>query len=220
MPIRFGEFELDEGRRQLLRDGEPVHLASKQFLLLQMLIERRPNAIAKRELYDRLWPSTFVSADNLPSLIAELRTTLGDDAHHPRYIRTVHGFGYAFCGDTDTPPPPPRENDACVAVLTGERIDLRLGEGETIIGRERSLRCTIDDPSVSRHHAAVTCGGETFAIRDLGSKNGTFVGGIRLAAPRELRDGDVVTLGNVRVVFHRAPAESTITVARGEGTGE
>lgn len=211
MPVRFGEFVMDEGRRQLLRDGEPLHLPAKQFALLQLLVERRPNAIPKRELYDRLWPSTYVSPDNLSSLIADLRVTLGDDTHHPRFIRTIHGFGYAFCGEAGSPRPP---GDVCVATLAGPHIDLRLAEGETILGREHGLRGTIDDPSVSRHHAAVACTHDSCVIRDLGSKNGTFVGGVRISAPRELRDGDLVELGSIRLFFRRTPAESTITVRR------
>ena len=209
MPVRFGDFELDDGRRQLLRGGELLHLPLKQFALLQLLIERRPNAISKHELQDRLWPNTFVSPDNLASLIADLRMALGDDARHPRFIRTIHGFGYAFCGE----PGLPASDDAQerVATLIGRNVDLRLPAGETILGRERGA---IDDPSVSRHHAAITCTPDSCAIRDLGSKNGTFVGGVRVTAPRELHDGDVVELGNMRLVFHRAPAQSTITVRR------
>jgi DNA-binding winged helix-turn-helix (wHTH) protein len=202
MPIRFDDFEFDEGRRLLLRNGEPLRVPTKQFLLLQLLIERRPNAIPKRELYDRLWPSTYVSDVNLPGLIAELRTTLGDDAREPRYIRTVHGFGYAFCGDVA--PAPSVEN--AVATLG----PVRLIDGETILGRGAS----IDDPSVSRRHAAIVCKDGSFAIHDLGSKNGTSVGGVRVnETPRELHDGDVVTLGSVRLVFHRTRASSTITMA-------
>ena len=211
MPTRFGEFVMDEGRRQLLRAGEPLHLPAKQFTLLQLLIERRPNAIPKRELYDRLWPGTHVSPDNLASLIADLRMALGDDAHHPHFIRTIHGFGYAFCGDLESPPP---LDEAGVATLVGQNVHLRLAEGETILGRERGLRGVIDHPSVSRHHAAIACTHDSCVIRDLGSKNGTFVGGLRISVQRELRDGDVVELGSVRLVFHRTPALSTITVMR------
>lgn len=205
MTIRFGEFELDEGRRQVLRGGEPLHLSAKQFLLLQILVAQRPNAVAKRELYDRLWPSTFVSDVNLPSLIAELRTALGDDARTPRFIRTVHGFGYAFCGETDQAP---AGDPRFVASLTGDPWQVRLASGETILGR-----ATIEDGSVSRRHAAVTCDATSCTIRDLESKNGTFLGGVRVCEPRELADGDVVTLGSVRLVFHRAAAGgSTITL--------
>ena len=213
MPIRFDDFELDEGRRQLLRHGEPLRVPTKQFLLLQILIERRPNAVAKRELYDRLWPSTFVSEVNLPSLIGELRTTLGDDAHEPRFIRTVHGFGYAFCGHIDAPLPAP-ETENAVATLVGNTWSVRLPPGETLLGRDAALRGFIDDPSVSRRHSAIVCDADAFHIRDLGSKNGTFVGGVRVTeVPRELHDGDVVTLGSVRLAFHRARPDTTITMA-------
>jgi DNA-binding winged helix-turn-helix (wHTH) protein len=212
MPIRFDDFELDEGRRQLLRHGEPLRVPAKQFLLLQILIERRPNAVAKRELYDRLWPSTFVSDVNLPSLIAELRTTLGDDAHEPRFIRTVHGFGYAFCGEIDEPARAAVEN--AVATLAGEHSTIRIALGETVLGRDASLRGFIDHPSVSRRHAAITCENDTFHLRDLGSKNGTLLGGVRVTdTPRELHDGDVVTVGSVRLTFHRARPNTTITMA-------
>jgi DNA-binding winged helix-turn-helix (wHTH) protein len=215
MPTRFDDFELDEGRRQLLRGGEPLRVPAKQFLLLQMLIERRPNAVPKRELQDRLWPNTFVSDVNLPSLIADLRTTLGDDAHDPRFIRTVHGFGYAFCGTTDATAPV-AEVENVLATLTSAHAAIRLARGETILGRGVS----IDDPSVSRRHAAITCDNDAFHIRDLASKNGTSVGGVNVnETPRELHDGDVVMLGSVRLVFHRARPESTITMERRRPAG-
>jgi DNA-binding winged helix-turn-helix (wHTH) protein len=203
MPIRFDDFELDEGRRQLLRNGEPLHVSAKQFTLLQVLIERRPNAVPKRELYERLWPNTYVSDVNLPSIVAELRTILGDDAHEPRFIRTVHGFGYAFCGLSA----PEIENP--VATLMGDGCTIRLAPGETILGRD-----TASHPSVSRTHAAIVCNGDTCHVRDLGSKNGTTVGGVRIGeVPRELHDGDVVTLGSLRLTFRRARPASTITMA-------
>jgi DNA-binding winged helix-turn-helix (wHTH) protein len=206
MPIRFDDFEFDEGRRQLLRNGEPLHVPAKQFLLLQLLIERRPNAIAKRELYERLWPSTYVSDVNLPGLIAELRTTLGDDARNPHYIRTVHGFGYAFCGNADAPAV--LDSDVVLATLVGPMTTVRITTGETILGR-----AMIDEPSVSRRHAAIVCKDDEFTIHDLGSKNGTALGGTQVNdTPRELHDGDVITLGSARLVFHRTRPTSTLTL--------
>jgi len=216
MAVHFDEFELDEGRRQVLRGGEPLHLPPKAFLLLQILIEQRPNAVSKRELYDRLWPSTFVSDTNLPTIVAELRTALGDDAHARRFIRTVHGFGYAFCGDVDGPMPAD-DSEPAVASLAGPRHHLRLVEGENVIGRDPSLRCAVDDPSVSRRHAVIVAAPGSFTVRDLGSKNGTLVGGIRLAGdPRDLRDGDDITFGSLQLTFHvSSPTASTITVGPG-----
>jgi DNA-binding winged helix-turn-helix (wHTH) protein len=212
MTIRFGDFELDEGRRQLLRAGEPLRLSAKQFLLLKTLVEQRPNAVSKRELYDRLWPATYVSEVNLPTLIGELRNALEDDAHQPRFIRTVHGFGYAFCGDAGGVEPAVAESP--VAYLAGTSCNLPLAEGENVIGRDPSLRCSIDDPSVSRRHAAIVCRGDQATLRDLHSKNGTYVGGVRVSTDRDLRDGEDVTLGSVRMLFRRTSPESTITLAR------
>ena len=93
----FGDFTLDLEARELLRAGAPVSLSPKAFQLLGILVESCPRALAKSELQDRLWPGTFVVEKNLTNLVGEIREALSDDAAHPRYIRTVHRFGYAFC---------------------------------------------------------------------------------------------------------------------------
>ena len=73
--VSFGPFTLDADTRQLLCDPDqkPVHLSPKAYDLLCVLVERRPKAIAKADLHEHLWPSTFVSEATLASLIAELR---------------------------------------------------------------------------------------------------------------------------------------------------
>src|SRR5262245_760478 len=83
----------------LLRGGTEAPLSPKAFQLLELLLERRPNAVSKSEIQERLWPKTFVSEGNLTVLMAEIRKALGDSGASPRFIRTVHGFGYAFSGD-------------------------------------------------------------------------------------------------------------------------
>ena len=96
MPTHFDDFTLDESRRELLRANETIHLSPKAFQLLSILTEETPRAISKSDLQERLWPDTFVTEGNLPGLVAELRTALGDDAREPRFIRTLYGFGYSF----------------------------------------------------------------------------------------------------------------------------
>jgi DNA-binding winged helix-turn-helix (wHTH) protein/Tfp pilus assembly protein PilF len=98
MRISFGDCTFDSASRTLQRGGESVRLSGKAFQLLEMLLAARPNPIAKEDLFARLWPDTFVSDANLASLVKEIRAALGDDARAPRYIRTVHRFGYAFSG--------------------------------------------------------------------------------------------------------------------------
>jgi TolB-like protein/DNA-binding winged helix-turn-helix (wHTH) protein len=99
MSFWFGEFELDQERRQLLRSGEPVPLEPKAYELLSLLLERRPRALSRAQIRDVIWPGTFVSESTLAVVVNGIRHALGDDARAPRFIRTVHGFGYAFCGE-------------------------------------------------------------------------------------------------------------------------
>ena len=99
MKLHFANNQLDCASRQLWHDGREVRLSTKAFDLLALLAERRPAAVPKSDIKDRLWPETFVSDTNLPTLIAEVRDALGDDARQGQFIRTVHGFGYAqICG--------------------------------------------------------------------------------------------------------------------------
>jgi DNA-binding winged helix-turn-helix (wHTH) protein/WD40 repeat protein len=102
MSFWFGEFELDQERRQLLRSGEPVPLEPKAYELLSLLLERRPRALSRAQIRDAIWPQTFVSESTLAVVVNAIRQALGDDARAPQFIRTVHGFGYAFCGEART----------------------------------------------------------------------------------------------------------------------
>jgi DNA-binding winged helix-turn-helix (wHTH) protein len=103
----FGDFGLDEERRQLLRAGMPLALEPKAYELLGLLLARRPRALSKAQIRDVLWPGTFVSESALAGLVTDLRSVFGDDPRRPRFIRTVHGFGYAFCGEAREDGRPP-----------------------------------------------------------------------------------------------------------------
>ena len=87
MRIQFAEFILDLGSRQLLRNGHEVRVVPKAFDLLELLLERRPDAVSREEIRDRLWPDTFVSESTLTSLVTDLRAALDDDAAEPRFVR-------------------------------------------------------------------------------------------------------------------------------------
>jgi eukaryotic-like serine/threonine-protein kinase len=97
--LRFGPFTLDLESRQLTSAGREIHLEPKAFELLSALVIERPKALSKADLQERLWPGTFVAEANLSNLVAEIRAALGDPARAPKFVRTAHGFGYAFCGE-------------------------------------------------------------------------------------------------------------------------
>ena len=206
MRISFGEFTLDTESREFFREGAAVHISPKAFLLLETLLERRPAAVPKAALKDRLWPSSHVSEASLASLVAELRSALDDDAREPRFIRTVHTFGYAFCGTADGPAPAapavargPRDERVCRLVWRDREITL--AEGENLLGRDREAIVWIDSATVSRRHARIMVTGGDAVIEDLGSRNGTSVGGQKIHGAVHLADGDRLRLGAATMTF-------------------
>jgi DNA-binding winged helix-turn-helix (wHTH) protein len=211
--VTCGDLTIDFDRRQVSLAGDDVRLSPKAYAFLQYLAERRPAAVSRQEIYDVLWPDVFVSDSNLATIVAELRRALNDDAKEPRYVRTIFGFGYAFAGDGGAP----AEAPACCRLVGGD-VDLLLPLGETILGREmEQLR---RHSVVSRAHAVVKIAADSATIEDLDSKNGTFVGGRRIHNATAIVDGDVVTLGKLRLIFRRIANASTTLTADATGINE
>ena len=210
--IRFGPFTLDFDRRQLMRDGDDVHLTPKAFDLLVLLVRERPKALAKTVLQQELWPDTFVAEANLSNLVAEVRKGLGDRPRAPTWIRTAHGFGYAFAGETIGGA---RTDAAAVRPtcwLEWGRRRFRLVPGEHVIGRDAGVDVRLDASTVSRRHARIVVSDAEVWLEDCDSKNGTSRGGIRLTAPVSLADGEIIGIGSLRLTFHvMAPVVSTDT---------
>ena len=214
MRLSFGPCTLDLDTRQLLRTGKEIHLTPKAYLLLETLISERPKVVAKADLQQRLWPDTFVVEANLSALVAEIRTALGDRARAPRYLRTVHGFGYAFCANTtvDSAGPGAVTADRPSCWLEWGKRRFALPEGDHVIGRDPDVAIRLDASTVSRRHARVIVTRDGASLEDFGSKNGTFHGETRVTSPVTLADGDGIRIGSVRVTFHSpAPQMSTET---------
>lgn len=207
----FGPFVLDCDTRELRRSDQPVALSPKAFQLLEILVERRPKALSKADLQDRLWPDTFVVEKNLSNLASEIREALGDDAAQPRFLRTVRRFGYAFHGAAPLPQAPAGDERSAAPRFRLVWADGRsaLGDGAHVLGRDPDLELFLDSPSVSRRHALIRVAGPDATLEDLGSKNGTFVGTQRIDRPTSLRHNDLIRLGSMRLTFK---------VIRGQGS--
>jgi DNA-binding winged helix-turn-helix (wHTH) protein len=214
--VRFGPFTVDAETRQLLRDGSEVHLSPKAFDLLCRLIEHRPRVVEKGELLGQIWPDTFVVDAGLNVLVGEIRRALSDDARQPRYVRTVHGVGYAFCGEvSDAAEPAAAPRPIPCWLISADRT-FRLQEGQNIIGRDPGSTVWIDSPSVSRRHARLTVEGRSrrVVLEDLGSTNGCFVRGAPVDSPVVLSDGDAVTIGSVELKVYLWNADRAAETAR------
>jgi DNA-binding winged helix-turn-helix (wHTH) protein len=215
MRYEFGDVSLDTDTRQLQRGECVLHLSPKALELLSVLIMKRGRVIPRRELYDHLWPDTFVVEANLPVLIREIRGAIGDEDHV--IIRTVHGTGYSFAPTVQEVAGTFRKRKAAKSFvhvfLYGNR-ECPLGEGENLVGREPTAEVFLPSKSVSRRHAVVTVSGEQAILTDLASKNGTFIDTKPLHQEASLADGNVIRFGAVKVVYRRTlPGGSTDTFA-------
>lgn len=219
MTYRFGDFTVDCDTRQLLFNDEEVHLSTKAFELLIVLLANRSRVVSKTELQERLWPSTFVQETNLAGLVAEIRRALRDNASRPAFVRTVYRFGYRFVGEVKEDPGAPRSAQPRVKLcLLVENRQVVLLEGANVIGRAPDATIQIDSPGVSRYHARILVSHGDATLEDLGSKNGTSVDGERLSSPVRLSDGNVIQIGVVGMTFRIAPPMSaTETVPAGGG---
>lgn len=185
--FRFGELTFDCNSHLLLRKGEEQHLSPKARQLLRMLLENRPNAVSREEIYDALWPATFVCETNMASLVAELRRALGDDARSAQYIRTVHGFGYAFAANVRTADADRKP----VAMLLCEGQRHPLYDGENSVGRSRDCNVVLTGGTVSRHHATITITDNLIVIEDHASRNGTYLDGQKINRARVRRHAEI-----------------------------
>jgi DNA-binding winged helix-turn-helix (wHTH) protein len=197
-PLQFGSFAFDAGARLLRRDGEPVHLTAKAMDLLALLAAKAPGGVSKKDIHQALWPDTFVSDVSLTTLIFELRTALGESARQPRFIRTVHGYGYAFQGDAGQKTAV-EEETPFIIVFDGREFGLQ--RGENLLGRSRDCRVRLDSTRVSRRHALITIDGDAALIEDCGSRHGTWVGTTQTAGRVRLRDGDGIAIAGFQMLF-------------------
>lgn len=221
---RFGRFILDYGTRQLLHDGDEIHLSPKAFELLAILLGNRARAVSKAELQERLWPTTFVEETNLAGLVVEIRRALGDPASRPVFLRTVYRFGYRFVGEVV-------ESDAATQAATSgprpwlvfDNREALLLEGTNVIGRAADATIICDATGVSRHHARILVSSGEATLEDLGSKNGTFLRRERITSAR-LSDGDEIRLGTARLTFRikapLGPTDTVLTDSTGHSAGE
>ena len=83
---------------------------------------------------------------------------------------------------------------------SGQPYAVRAG-AVTRIGRALDNEIVISHSSVSRHHASIENSNGVFAVKDLNSQNGTFVGSRRVTEPTRVSDGDPVRFGDAQFIF-------------------
>lgn len=100
--IRFPPYRLDLDAERLLHGNRSVQLRPKTFAVLRYLVERPGVLVTKDALLQAVWPGVFVTESTLTKSIREIRLALGDDAHKPKFLETVHRRGFRFLGSAAT----------------------------------------------------------------------------------------------------------------------
>src|SRR5580765_3698717 len=96
---RFGNVSVDFRKVELLRDGKPVELSAREFLLLKYFIEHREATLSRDELLNEVWGyHSMPSTRTVDVHVAWLRQKIEPNPRHPQYVLTVHGMGYKFVG--------------------------------------------------------------------------------------------------------------------------
>ena len=124
--VRFDCFEVDLDSGDLRKSGVKLKLRDQSFQVLASLLERPGRVVTREELRQRLWrDQVFVDFDNnLNTLVARLRETLGDSSEHPRFIETLPKHGYRFIASVETVPtiPDPERQISCSGDHTAHSV--------------------------------------------------------------------------------------------------
>jgi len=93
--LTIGDLQLDLEKRELKRDGKPVHLTPHQFDLLRLLARNEGKLLTHRMILQEVWGPGYGSESNLLHVhVSQLRRKIEPDPARPRYLLTEPGAGY------------------------------------------------------------------------------------------------------------------------------
>ncbi len=96
-PLRRDGLVIEPGKRRVTVDGREVALTPLEFDILHTLASSPGTVFTRDQLMETVWGyRDYAGGRVVDSHVARLRRKLGDDSADPRFIRTVHGVGYAF----------------------------------------------------------------------------------------------------------------------------
>lgn len=137
-----------------------------------------------------------------------------DEAHRPgdfeitSKTEKASGPAAAPAPRANVPAAPSRQPTRLQPVLDIDGQRYSLNAPSIVLGRSSEADILVDDTGVSRRHLEIqTAGGTTTAV-DLGSTNGSYVNGHKVAGSMELTDGSTITMGRTKIIFRLLPANT------------
>ena len=149
--------------------------------------------------------------EDLRTGVFEVASHVGDDSHRgaPTAVAPPPGASPfpPLRGSAPVAAPPPVVGHPAaqvthLLVVDGPGTKHVLEQGSNVLGRGTEADIRLPDTGVSRKHADVQLDGDTVAVQDLGSTNGTLVNGRRVGF-QELFDGDVIRIGHSVLVYRQ-----------------
>ena len=95
---------VDDLQKVVLVHGREVHLSRKEYRLFKLLYSEPGRVFSHAEIIAKLWPrDAYATPQDVQKYVYLLRRKIEDDPAHPRFIQTVHGFGYRFTAPEGAP---------------------------------------------------------------------------------------------------------------------
>jgi len=194
--VRFGEFELDPGKYELLHKGRPVKLERLPMELLILLVGSSGTLVTREMIIERLWGKDVYreTERGINTAINKVRYVLCDDPRHPRYLQTVIGKGYRFIAKVqidinEEPPLLPAPLMAISAVANPDPNSLHrfVGSEASILEMGHLDEAAAEHPTTDHTQSRIPPGtAEVIPLAMLGQQT-VPQGGARKSGPRKLQ---------------------------------
>ncbi len=97
--LQVGPICLDDNRKLVTRDGEPVSLTPTEYEILKLLMQSPGRVFAPREIYGAIWHEAPMASDNTIAVhIRHIREKIEITPAEPRYLKAIWGHGYKMEG--------------------------------------------------------------------------------------------------------------------------
>ena len=91
--IQVGEIELNKGSYEVRKNGELIPVSTREFQLLQYLMENAGKVLTREQIFSHVWDTQFGDIGTVAVNIKSIRDKIDPDS---KYIKTVWGVGYKF----------------------------------------------------------------------------------------------------------------------------
>ena len=97
--LRISDLEIDTRKHKAARAGAPLHLTSKEFLLLTHLVHRAGEVVSRSEIAKQIWDIDFPINTNVVDVMVRRLRAKVDDPFKEKLVRTIRGVGYVLKSD-------------------------------------------------------------------------------------------------------------------------